>query len=72
MIYIEKGATSKGRDIFGNLEDPSVRKHLLLSTTEEIKNFKKAFFFSLPCLSHCKFYPKVIAMDIKNVSIEMG
>ena len=39
MIYIEKGATSKGRDIFGNLEDPSLRKHVLLSTTEEIKIF---------------------------------
>ena len=58
MVYIEKGATSKGKDIFVTLKDPSLRKHLPLSTTEEIKILKKAFFFSLPCLRHCKILSK--------------
>ena len=58
MVCIEKGATSKGKDIFGTLKDPSLRKHLPLSTTEEIIILKKAFFFSLPCSSHCKILSK--------------
>lgn len=78
FIFIElyglyrKGCYKKRERYFVTLEDPSLRKHLPLSTTEEIKILKKAFFFLCLAWDIVKFYPKVIAMDIKSVSIENG
>lgn len=57
---------------FGTLEDPQLflQEHLPVSATEEIKTKNELSFFLALDWAMVKFYPKVTAINVKDLHIE--